>query len=104
MAYELMIGTRPFCANTIEEVIDNITEFNLEWPEIGYDEGMISPEAKDLICQLLNKDFMTRLGSEGANQLKEHPFFKGVDWVYIKSSQPPLVPKMMTFSELAEIK
>lgn len=43
MAYELLIGTRPFCAETIEQVIENITSFNLEWPEIGYEEGMISP-------------------------------------------------------------
>lgn len=36
MAYELIIGTRPFCADTIDEVIDNITNFNIEWPEVGY--------------------------------------------------------------------
>ena len=29
MAYELIIGTRPFCATTIDEVIDNITRFNI---------------------------------------------------------------------------
>ena len=29
MAYELIIGTRPFCADTLEEVIDNITNFNI---------------------------------------------------------------------------
>lgn len=32
IAYELMIGTRPFCANTIEDVIKNIKEFNIQWP------------------------------------------------------------------------
>ena len=36
MAYELMVGTRPFCAETIEEVIDNITKLSIEWPEVGY--------------------------------------------------------------------
>jgi serine/threonine protein kinase len=35
MAYELLIGTRPFCAESIDEVIDNITNFKLEWPEVG---------------------------------------------------------------------
>jgi hypothetical protein len=35
MAYELIIGTRPFCADTVEDVIDNIRAFNIEWPEVG---------------------------------------------------------------------
>jgi len=52
----------------------------LEWPEVGFEEGMISPLAKDLICQLLNKDFMGRLGAKGADQIKSHPFFSGIDW------------------------
>jgi hypothetical protein len=29
MAYEILIGVRPFCGNTIEEVIDNIMKFNI---------------------------------------------------------------------------
>jgi serine/threonine protein kinase len=29
MAYELIIGTRPFCADTIEDVIENIQNFNI---------------------------------------------------------------------------
>lgn len=65
MAYELIIGTRPFCADTVEEVIDNIRVFNIEWPEVGNEEGMISAKAKDLIEQLLNKDFINRLGANG---------------------------------------
>ena len=36
MVYELLIGTRPFCADTIKEVIENIKAFNIEWPEVGY--------------------------------------------------------------------
>lgn len=66
MAYELIIGARPFCAETIEQVINNIINLNIEWPEVGCQEGKISSDAKDLICQLLNKDFTKRLGAKGA--------------------------------------
>ena len=66
MAYEMIIGTRPFCGDTIQEIIDNITNFNIEWPDVGFEEGMITPEAKDFIVQLLNKDFVNRLGANGA--------------------------------------
>ena len=65
MAYELMIGARPFAADTIEEIIENVTNHNIEWPEIGEEEGMISSVAQDFICQLLNPDFANRLGSNG---------------------------------------
>ena len=32
MAYELLIGTRPFSGDTIEEVLENIHNFNIDWP------------------------------------------------------------------------
>lgn len=32
IAYEFLIGTRPFSADTIEEVIQNIHDFNIDWP------------------------------------------------------------------------
>ena len=67
MTYEMLIGARPFCGESIEEVVDNIVNHRLEWPEVGYEEGMISPEAKDLIEQLLNVDFANRLGANGAD-------------------------------------
>jgi len=35
MAYELIVGTRPFCGDSIHEIVDNITNFNIEWPEVG---------------------------------------------------------------------
>ena len=35
LAYELMIGTCPFCGESVDEVIDNILSFNIEWPEVG---------------------------------------------------------------------
>lgn len=101
MAYELIIGTRPFCADTIEEVITNITNFNIEWPEVGEEEGMITPEAKDFIMKLLNKDFSQRLGANGANEIKLHPFLSGIDWVNLKTSSKLFMPRRLTkFSEL----
>ena len=35
MAYELIVGNRPFAAFTIDEVIENITKMNIAWPEVG---------------------------------------------------------------------
>jgi hypothetical protein len=46
---------------------------------------MISAEAKDLIEKLLNKDIMSRLGADGAEDIKAHPFFRAVNWDNIKN-------------------
>jgi serine/threonine protein kinase len=105
MMYEMLIGARPFCGESIAEVIGNITNYRIEWPEVGYGEGMISPEAKDLICQLLNTDFVNRLGANGAEEIKAHPFFSGIDWANLKRSRPPVLPSgLLNYDGLAEDK
>jgi len=42
----------------------------------------MSPEAIDLILKLLNRDAKLRLGAgpRDVEELKEHAFFKGVNW------------------------
>ena len=40
----------------------------------------MSPEARDLISKLMIRNPMTRLGFNGAQEIKEHPFFNGINW------------------------
>lgn len=64
----------------------------------------MSEEAKDLIDKLLTFDQTKRLGSvestdhrylTDANLIKQHVFFKGIDWQNLLSTPPPtyFVPK-----------
>ena len=53
----MMVGCRPFCANTVEEVIENIEKFKIEWPAIGEQDDEISPTAADFIKKLLNPNY-----------------------------------------------
>lgn len=50
--------------------------------------------AKHLINNLLMKDPARRLGTHGADQIKQHPFFAVVDWQQIEKKQvtAPYVP------------
>ena len=41
---------------------------------MGSEDG-ISAAAKDFIEKLLNKNFALRLGFEGVEEIKSHPFF-----------------------------
>ena len=80
LAYEMMIGCRPFAGDSIDEIIDNIINFKICWPEIGEGEDNINPVTADFLKKLLNPDHQTRLGAEGVDQIKSHPFFEGVNW------------------------
>lgn len=63
IAYEMLVGCRPFSAMTVEEVLGNIIECKIEWPQVGREEEMMSPEAYDLISRFLDKNFQRRIGS-----------------------------------------
>ncbi|KAM1727229.1 hypothetical protein ACFX12_017898 [Malus domestica] len=54
-----------------------------------------SPEVVDLITKLLEVDENTRLGSQGYESVKRHPWFDGMDWEGIKDSSLP-VPHEIT--------
>lgn len=43
-----------------------------------------------MINALLHRDPASRLGSNGgANQIKEHPFFREINWPLIRHMSPP---------------
>ena len=64
----------------------------------------ISEEAKDLIINLLIFDPKSRLGSgvDGGEKIKNHNFFKGVNWkdVWDRKLEPPFVPNLKSDQDL----
>lgn len=55
----------------------------------------ISPLARDILSKLLNRDPNQRLGNNGAEEIKRHPFFsKNIDFHKLlqKKIQPPFKP------------
>lgn len=69
--FEMLTGAQPFNDNTVEEIFDNIVNNRIPWDQviIGYEEGQISPEAKDLISRLLESDVKLRLGHNGVIEI-----------------------------------
>ena len=49
--------------------------------------AFMSPAAVDLCSKLLVRDPALRLGYGGADELKAHPYFKGIDWVALERVQ-----------------
>ncbi|XP_062202821.1 serine/threonine-protein kinase D6PKL1-like [Phragmites australis] len=84
--YELLYGKTPFRGPGNDETLANVVSQNLRFP----DKPVVSSNAKDLIRGLLVKEPENRLGSlRGAAEIKQHPFFDGLNWALIRSSAPP---------------
>ena len=50
----------------------------------------VSQECQSLITALLVKDPAKRLGAKyGAEEIKAHPFFAGVNWPLLRHKRPP---------------
>ncbi|XP_023288829.1 G protein-coupled receptor kinase 1 isoform X4 [Orussus abietinus] len=93
MLYKLLKGHSPFRQHKTKDKheIDRMTlTMNVELPE------SFSKELQSLLEGLLQRDINNRLGcrGHGADELKEHPFFSGIDWqqVYLQKYTPPLIP------------
>lgn len=89
--YEMLIGYPPFLSDNSTETclkIINCKE-TLRFPE----DAKISHEAQDLIEQLVC-DRSVRIGGNGVEEIKAHPYFKGVHWDSIRDNPSPFVPSL----------
>ena len=53
----------------------------------------MSPAATDLITRLMT-DANNRLGVNGVNEIKAHPFFTGIDWKKLREKGSPYTPEV----------
>ncbi|KAL6906379.1 hypothetical protein ACP4OV_003980 [Aristida adscensionis] len=88
--HELMYGKTPFKGQTNRATLFNVVGQQLRFP----DSPATSNASRDLIKGLLAKEPQSRLGvKRGAAEIKQHPFFEGVNWALIRCSTPPGVPR-----------
>ena len=89
--YEMLIGYAPFCSKETSEVCYKVLNWKnyLKIPK----KNKISKEAEDLIFKLVNEP-KKRLGINGVNEIKNHPFFKGIDWKNIRNTKAPFIPNI----------
>ncbi|KAH7288791.1 hypothetical protein KP509_31G043200 [Ceratopteris richardii] len=98
--YELMHGKTPFKGAGNRATLFNVVGQPLKFPELPG----ISFGAKDLIRGLLVKDPQHRLAyKRGAAEVKQHPFFEGVNWALIRSFSPPDIPKPLDLKPVRAI-
>ncbi|RLM78952.1 hypothetical protein C2845_PM12G10040 [Panicum miliaceum] len=87
--YELLHGATPFKGSGNRATLFNVVAQPLRFP----DAPAVSAAARDLIRGLLAKEPQNRLAyRRGAAEVKQHPFFDGVNWALVRSAQPPYIP------------
>ncbi|CAN1156453.1 PHOT2, partial [Linum perenne] len=86
LLYEMLYGRTPFRGKNRQKTFANILHKDLTFPS----SIPVSLAARQLINRLLNRDPAIRLGSTtGANEIKQHPFFRGINWPLIRCMSPP---------------
>ncbi|KAJ4982205.1 hypothetical protein NE237_033042 [Protea cynaroides] len=90
--YELLFGKTPFKGSGNRATLFNVVGQSLRFPE----SPVVSFSVRDLIRGLLVKEPQHRLAyKRGATEIKQHPFFEGVNWALIRCASPPEIPKLV---------
>jgi serine/threonine protein kinase len=93
LIFEMLTGWPPFYDKNLRKMCEQILKSDLQFANCN-----ASPEAKDLIRGLLQRDPAQRLGSRsgGVGDIKSHPFFRGTDWDLVEKCaiEPPFRPKV----------
>ncbi|KAF1956224.1 kinase-like protein [Byssothecium circinans] len=90
--FECLIGWPPFCAEEPHDTYRKIVDWprNLHFPP----DQQLGAEAEDFVKRLIC-DAEHRLGRiGGANEIKQHPFFRGVQWDQLRRIRAPFEPKL----------
>ncbi|KAG8598731.1 hypothetical protein GDO81_002717 [Engystomops pustulosus] len=89
--YEFLVGCVPFFGDTPEDLFGQVISDEIIWPE---KEEAPPSDAQDLITVLLRQNPLERLGTGGAYEVKQHPFFCALDWNSLLRQKAEFIPQL----------
>lgn len=104
--YKLFTNDKPFQDFNVQQLMEIaplykgdlkfISKYAVLFTEIP-PHANVNEVSMDIIKSLLNTDDTKRLGcgEQGAREIKNHPFFEGIDWEQLEAKQipPPFIPE-----------
>ena len=93
IAYEMMIGHRPYVGKSRKEIKEKIMSKQVKIGRTDIPNGW-SIEAADFINKLIQRKPSNRLGAYGIQEIKAHPWMKYYVWkdVYLEKVKAPFTP------------
>jgi serine/threonine kinase 38 len=87
--FEMLVGYPPFFSDEPSITCQKI----LHWKKtfVIPPEANLSPAATDILKKMINEP-ETRLGRNGSEEIKSHPFFDGFDWDRVRLQKAPYQP------------
>ena len=87
----MLVGYPPFFSDEPSITCQKILQWRktLNIP----DDAKLSPEATDILKRFLC-DAENRLGANGVEEIKAHPFFKGLDWDNLRNMKAAFLPEI----------
>ncbi|KAJ3894330.1 kinase-like domain-containing protein [Lentinula edodes] len=98
LLYEMMTGLPPFYDDNVNTMYQRILTDPLNFPPD------MPSEARSVMTGLLQRDPAKRLGANGGEEIKRHPFFaKYIDWERLikKGYPPPFKPSVESVLDVA---
>ena len=89
--FEMLVGYPPFFSDepsiTCQKIMHWKKTFSIP------SEAKLTPASTDILKRLIC-DADTRLGRNGVEEIKAHPFFNGVEWDKLRDQTPPYIPQV----------
>ncbi|KAJ3023495.1 UNVERIFIED_CONTAM: hypothetical protein HDU68_008594 [Siphonaria sp. JEL0065] len=95
LIYEMITGLPPFYDENQNEMYKRIVGDELVFPD------ELGDCVKDLLTKMLNRDPNARLGNNGAQEIKNHPWFAEIDWKRLNARKyrPTFRPQVANSSD-----
>jgi serine/threonine protein kinase len=93
MVYEFMKGKRPYLGRNRKEIRDQILSRQAQIKRNEIPEDW-SPTAASFANDLIQRKPMSRLGVNGPQEVKAHPWLRDINWVKLKAREivAPFIP------------
>ena len=99
--YEMVVGNAPFQDDPHKKMYEKILTDHPQFPL----NVKFTDKIKDICNKLLQKESHKRLGSgiNGAVQVKQHPWFTGLDWdaMFKQDIKPPYKPRIQSNTDVS---